>query len=77
MGGWSSLKKDRELSKWKPNLSAVLAAIRFTIATKRLSGIDTYESDKELQEDRSETGEEGEESEEGSDEEGEEDTTQG
>lgn len=70
--GWSSFKKDGELSKWKPNLPAISAAIRFTIATKRLSSFETYNSDEESHEDRSEVGEESEKE---SDDEGEDNTT--
>lgn len=47
-GGWSGLKKDGELSKWKANLQAVAVAIRFTLATGRLTSIESDESSKEL-----------------------------
>ncbi len=45
LGGWSDLKKDGELSKGKPN---VTAAIRFIKVTGRLTSIEKDEGSNEL-----------------------------
>ena len=48
LGSWSGLRKDGELSKWKPNLQAVAAAIRFTKVTGRLTSLEKDEGSNEL-----------------------------
>ena len=70
LGGWSGPNKNGELSKWKPNLQAVTAAIRFAIPTARLTNI---EENKSIDESHAEIPE----PEEVSEEKKEEDTTQG
>ena len=48
LGVWSGPKKDGEFSNWKPNLQAVAAAIRFAIATERLTIIEKDEGSNQL-----------------------------
>ncbi len=48
LGGWSGLKKDGQISKWKPKLQAVSAAIRLTKVTGRLTSIKKDKGGNEL-----------------------------
>ena len=41
LGGYSDAERDGQLSKWKPDLTAVRATIEFVLATKRLDYVPT------------------------------------
>lgn len=36
LGGWSGVRKDGELPKWRPSIEMVSATIKFALETKRL-----------------------------------------
>ena len=61
LGGWSSCKKDGDFSLWKPNLQAVTAAIKYTIATGRLANTKDDTNRVEPNPEQPEIGEESEE----------------
>ena len=61
LGGWSGCKKDSDFSLWRPNLQAVTSAIKFAIATGRLTNSEDNTNGDKPNPEQPEVGEESEE----------------
>lgn len=61
LGGWSGCKKNGDFSLWRPNLKAITSAIKFAIATGRLTNSEDNTIGDETNTEQPEVGEESEE----------------